>query len=175
MNAPKTYFEWKNILDQFSCGDDSVLPIMHEGEMKMDAGTAMRFANLVDQTYRKRKQIWVDKFNGLFKSQIIKNSSGFGVILNQTKGNLRLLIQFTQLAPFSTDLKKMLAEDLENYIQQIKKSIKDDLYKNRTSEMNSLLIIFDNLDVNKISIVNKSQDTVSAPDSNLPGKRRIIF
>lgn len=175
ITSPKSYYDWKIALDKFAAGDDSVLQLMNEGEMILDAGTATRFLGLIDSAYKKRKQLWIDKFNGLLKNQVIRKTSEFGIVINQAKMGLRTLIQFTQIPAFSNDIKKMLNDDLEQYVNQIRKSLKEDSYKNRSNETQSLLLIFDNLEIKKVVVNSIPTGTNESTQTNLPGKRRIIF
>ncbi len=173
MKPPITYFEWKQMLDKFAQGDDTVIQLMNEGTITMDAGTVVRFSVLIEETYKKRKQIWSDKFNSASQNQIIRSPSDFAIIISQAKNGLKSIIVFVELKPFSNDLKKTLKDDLQSFVENIKKSLKENAFKDRSNQMNSLLLAFDSIDINKVAISNINSST-EIP-SNIPNKRRIIF
>ena len=77
MKAPSTYFEWKELLDRFSKGEDQVIQLMSERTFTLDAGTAGRFMVLFEETYKKRKQLWLDKFKNTLLYNNIRSSSDF--------------------------------------------------------------------------------------------------
>ena len=171
MKAPATYFEWKEILDKFSKGEDNLIPLMSEGSITLDAGTAERFMILFGDSYKKRKQLWMDKFKTVFQYSNIRSASDFSVVVAQAKNSLKSLILYTELKPFNNDLKKVLKDDLRSFIEEIKKSLKENAMKDRTNQMNTLLLAINNLDVDKVSapIANRQQENFT------PNKKRIIF
>jgi|SRR5665647_483585 len=171
MKAPDTYFEWKEILDKFSKGEDDVIHLMNEGTITLDAGTAGRFMILFEESYKKRKQLWMDKFKNGSQFHNIRSSSDFSVLISQAKNSLKNLILYTDLKPFNSDLKKVLKDDLKSFIEEVKKSLKANAMRDRTNQMNSLLIAFDNLDVEKVSapLPNPQQENF------IPNKKKIIF
>lgn len=171
MKAPDTYFEWKELLDKFSRGEDNVIQLMNEGKVTLDAGTAGRFMILFEEAYKKRKQLWLDKFKNVSQYQHIRSASDFSVVISQAKDSLKNLIFYTELKPFNTDLKKVLKDDLKSFISEVKKSLKENAIRDRTNQMNSLLLAFDNLDVEKIStpVSNQQQENF------IPNKKKIIF
>ena len=172
MKAPETYFEWKEMLEKFAKGDDSLSQLLNQGKMNLDAGTAVRYHSLVNEAYIKRKQLWLDKFKMTMQNQVIKSTSDFAVYLNQTKTGLRVLIDFTQLNSFPNDLKKTLEGDLVLFVTQIKKSLKENVQKKHGAQMNSLILAIDNLDVHKVASASSSPQQ---PENFTPNKRRIIF
>ncbi len=171
MKAPDSYFEWKEILDKFSNGDDNVLHLMNEGTVILDAGTADRFMSLFETAYKNRKKLWMDKFRNGTQSHNIRSASDFSVIIAQAKNSLKNLVLYTDLKPFTTDLKKVLKDDLKSFIEEVKKSLKENALRDRTNQMNSLLLAFDNLDVEKVStsVPNSQQENF------IPNKKKIIF
>jgi hypothetical protein len=78
---------------------------------------------------------------------------------------------YTNLKPFTPDLKKVLKDDLKSFIEEVKKSLKENALRDRTNQMNSLLLAFDNLDVEKVStpVPNPQQENFT------PNKKKIIF
>lgn len=171
MKAPVTYFEWKEMLDKFSKGENDVIPLMNEGTVTLDAGTAGRFMILFEEAYKKRKQLWMDKFKNVSQYQNIRSASDFSVVISQAKDSLKNLIFYTELKPFNNDLKKVLKDDLKSFIIEVKKSLKENAMRDRTNQMNSLLLAFDNLDVEKISIPTSN----SQQENFIPNKKKIIF
>lgn len=171
MKAPSTYFEWKELLDKFSKGEDHVIHLMNEGTVALDAGTAGRFMILFEESYKKRKQLWMEKFKNSSQSQNIRSSSDFSVIITQAKTGLKNLVLYTELKPFHPDLKKVLKEDLRSFIEEVKKSLKENAMRDRTNQLNSLLLVFDNLDLEKVSmpVTNPQQENF------IPNKKKIIF
>jgi len=171
MKAPSTYFEWKELLDKFSKGEDNVLYLMNEGTVTLDAGTTGRFMTLFEETYKKRKQLWMDKFKNSSQSQNIRSSSDFSVIISQAKMGLKNLILYTELKPFHPDLSKVLKDDLRSFIEEVKKSLKENAIRDRTNQLNSLLLVFNNLDLEKVS----KPATEPQQENFIPNKKKIIF
>lgn len=173
MKAPETYFEWKQMLDRFGAGDDTVVSFLNEGKMTLDAGTAAGFYKLVNDTYTKRKQLWSDKFKIITQNQVVRSASDLSVYINQAKSGLRALIVFTNLRPLSNDVKTMLQNDLQSYVGDVKKSLKQNTLRDRGNMMGPLLLAIENLDVHKVEV--NPVAPVQQTDNNLPNKRRIIF
>jgi len=171
MKAPATYFEWKEILDKFSSEDDSVLQLMNEGTVTFDAGTTGRFMILFEETYKKRKQLWVNKLKNISQHQNIRSSSDFSVAISKAKNELKNLILYTELKPFNAELKKVLKNDLIAFVGEVRKSLKVNAMNDRSNQMNSLLLVFENLDVEKVSAPIQHQN----PENFVPNKKRIIF
>lgn len=171
MKAPTTYFEWKEILDKYSAGDDTIIGLMNDGAITMDAGTATRFTVLIEDAYKKRKQLWMDKFTKLTQFNNIRSSADFTVLISQAKNSLKNLVWYADLKPFNTDLKKVLKDDLISFVGEVKRSLKENALKDRSNQMNSLLLAFNNLDIDKVSV------TVSQPQTEnfIPNKKKIIF
>lgn len=170
MKAPETYFEWKELMTKFSSGDDTVLPLMNEGSFTLDAGTVGRFMLLAEETYKKRKQLWSERLNNITAHNNIRSSADLSVVISQAKAELKNLILFTRLKPFHDDLKKTLNNDLKAFVEEVKKSYRQNAAKSRSNEMNSLLLIFDNLDIDKVST-----GTIEPQNTNPPIKKKIIF
>lgn len=171
MKAPATYFEWKEISEKFSKGEDSLIPLMNEGAVTLDAGTAERFMMLFEETYKKRKQLWMDKFKNVSQNHNIRAASDFTVVVAQAKNSLKSLILYTELKPFNNDLKKVLKDDLKSFIEEVKKSLKENAMKDRTNQMNTLLLAFNNLEVEKVS----APAPAPQQENFIPNKKKIIF
>lgn len=171
MKAPATYFEWKEILEKFSSGEDYVIQLMNEGTVTLDAGTAGRFMILFEEAYKKRKQLWMDKFKNVTQFQNIRSASDLSVIVAKAKDSLKSLVFFTNLKPLHSDLKKVLKDDLRSFIEEVKKSLKENAMRDRTNQLNSLWLAFNNLDVEKIS----APESHIQQETFLPNKKKIIF
>lgn len=171
MKAPDTYFEWKELLDKFSRGEDNVLHLMNEGSVMLDAGTAGRFMILFEDAYKKRKQLWLDKFKNISQQYNIRSASDFSVVISQAKDSLKNLVLYTDLKPFNNDLKKVLKDDLKSFIEEVKKSLKENAMRDKTNQLNSLLLAFNNLGVERVS-----SPVPNPPSENFVlNKKKIIF
>ena len=84
---------------------------------------------------------------------------------------MKNLILYTELQPFHSDLKKVLKNDLKAFIGEIKKSLKENAMRDRSNQMNTLLLAFDNLDIDKVSTPTANTQS----DNSSPNKKRIIF
>lgn len=177
MKTPTTYFEWTILLDKFSNGDDAVIEELNMGSFAIDAGTAARFYTKVEEVYKKRKQSWLNKFQLSFHLQNFKTEDDFEIALRNGKQNLLPLIKFVTIKGFPEDLKKTLKKDLEDFVIEIKTSLKDNTSKvSRGRE--KMLILLNAFEIKviseefKIDVNNESRDTnkIIAPMS-----RKIIF
>jgi len=137
----------------------------------LDAGTAGRFMILFEEAYKKRKQLWLDKFKNISQQHNIRSASDFSAIISQAKDSLKNLVFYTELKPFRSDLRKVLKDDLKLFIEEVKKSLKENAMRDRTNQLNSLLLAFNNLDVEKISAPTSNQPT----ENFVPNKKKIIF
>ena len=169
MKAPTTYFEWKELLDQFASGDDSVLSLMNEGSITLDAGTSGRIISLIEETYKKRKQIWTERLKKITAHNNTRNSTDFSVAISHAKSELKNLVLFAGLKPFHNDLKKVLNNDLKTFVEDVVKSLCRNAVRDRTNEMNSLLLIFGNLNIAEVSTAT------DVPNVNPSTRKRIIF
>ncbi len=174
MKAPETYFEWREMLARFGKGDDTVIQFLNDGKMNLDAGTAGRFYQLINETYTKRKQLWSDKFKTITQNQMVRTASDMNVYINQAKSSLRALIVYSRMNSLSPEVRKMLQDDLANYIGGVKKSLKENALRDRGNMMGPLLLVIDNFDVHKVE-TSMPPTTTQQPDNSIPNKRRIIF
>jgi len=123
MKGPASYSEWVNLLEEFGNGGDAALATLSEGSFIVDAGTASRFNARVEEAYKKRKEIWLDKFQLSFKTQKLKSEEDFEIALRNGKQNLYPLIKFIVIKGFPENLQKVLKKDLEDFVGEIKKSL----------------------------------------------------
>lgn len=173
MEGPTTYLQWAKLLDQFGNGDDSVLEQLNKGSFIIDAGTATRFYIKVEGVYKKRKQNWLDKFQRSFQLQNFRTDEDFEIALRNGKQNLFILNKFTNLNGFPIDLKKTLKRDLEDFIAEIKTSLKNNNSK-ISKGREKILILLKSFELNTFP-----DEIKSIPDNNneiiAPTGRKIIF
>jgi len=173
MVAPTTYSEWSNLLDKFGEGDDIVLEQLSMGSFSVDAGTASRFYSRVDEIYRKRKQVWLDKFQRSARLQDLKSEGDFEIALRNAKQNLSSLNKFIALKSLPNDLRETLRKDLDDFITEIKKSLKDKIAKT-TDGREKLLIL-----LSSFGLADHTEEIKTQVKSNheiIPATgRKIIF
>lgn len=141
MAAPATYAAWASLLDKFGDGDDTALEEMSGSGFIVDAGTASRFYGRVEQVYKKRKQTWLDKFQRSFRLQNFKTEDDFAIALRNGKQNLKPLSRFVVLKAFPDDLRGTLKKDLEDFVAEIKNSLKDNISKISTGREKMLVLL----------------------------------
>lgn len=173
-NGPTTYSEWINLLNQFANGDDSVLDQLNNGTFLIDAGTANRFYSKVEEVYKKRKQSWLDKFQRSFQLQNLKTEDDFEIALRNGKQNLILLNQFIHISGFPEDLKKTFQKDLEDFVIEIRTSLKK---SNSTSSKGSekIQILLNSFQINMISTEIKIDKKDNINETTASIGRKIIF
>ncbi|WP_291140509.1 hypothetical protein [Flavobacterium sp. UBA7680] len=172
INGPTTYSEWVNLLNQFANGDDSVLDQLNNGTFLIDAGTANRFYSKIEEVYKKRKQNWLDKFQRSFQLQNLKTEDDFEIALRNGKQNLILLDRFISIQGLPEDLRKTLKKDLEDFITEIRTSLKKN--NSNTSKNEKILMLLNSFQFNTISTEIKSDQKNSSETTASTG-RKIIF
>lgn len=166
--GPTTYSAWTKLLDQFGDGDDSVLEELNQGTFIIDAGTATRFYIKVEETYKRRKQSWLDKFQFSFQLQNFKTEDDFEIALRNGKQNLSTLRKFVIIKGFPDDLKKALQKDLEEFVIEIKTSLKKN--NSRLSKgSEKILILLNSFDLN-----SNSEEILISSKSNIKSTNEII-
>ena len=177
MASPTTYSEWSNLLDKFGDGDDMSLEELSKGSFTVDAGTASRFYSRVEEVYKKRKQNWLDKFQRSFQLQNFKTEDDFEIALRNGKQNLRSLSKFVVLKGLPDDLQKTLQNDLEDFVTEIKKSLKDNVSK-ISSGREKILILLNTFGINEIIEEIKTENKKNIQNTSeiySPMGRKIIF
>lgn len=178
MAAPTTYSEWANLLDKFGNGDDTALEELSQGVFTVDAGTASRFYAKAEEAYKKRKQSWLDKFQRSFQLQNFKTEDDFEIALRNGKQNLSPLGRFVQLKGLPDDLRKTLRKDLEDFVAEIKKSLKDNVSKSSNGR-EKMLLLLNTFGLNDASAEETKTDKKSnRQDTNElipPTGRKILF
>jgi hypothetical protein len=175
MKSPTTYSEWINLLDRFGNGDDTILPILIDGKFELDAGTATRFYFKVEEAYKKRKLIWLDKFQRLFNFQNFRKDEEFEIALRNGKQNLNPLINYVTLKSFPEDLSKTLKKDLNDFVTEIKKSLKENVSKNSRGREKTLIMLnsFDIFSINNETSCQNNLTNMNLTATN--SGRKIIF
>ncbi|WP_131539787.1 hypothetical protein [Pedobacter nototheniae] len=172
METLSTYSAWVNLLEKFGIGDDTSLEELSYANFTLDAGTASRFYLRVEDAYKKRKQTWLDKFQHSFKYQKFRAESDFEIALRNGKQNLYPLQRFVGLKGLPEDLKKTLRIDLEEFISEIRKSLKDNISKTSRGRENMLILL------NSFGLTNSSDENKINTKNNeiIPiTVRKIIF
>jgi len=177
ITIPTTYSEWTKLLEQFGDGDDSVLEELNKGTFIVDSGTATRFYTKVEEVYKKRKQNWLDKFQKSFELQNFKTEDDFEIALRNGKQNLSTLNNFIIIKGFPEDLRKTLKKDLEDFVTEIKTSLKTNTSKiSRGRE--KMLLLLNSFDLNSTSKEIKTNSKNSTKNTNeiiAATGRKIIF
>ncbi|MFC0778963.1 hypothetical protein [Flavobacterium sp. HJSW_4] len=175
MKGPVTYSEWINLLNKFGDGNDSVLEELNLGTFIIDAGTANRFYNKIEEIYKKRKQNWLDKFQRFFDLQSLKTEDDFEIALRNGKQNLVTLKNFISLKSLPEDLQKTLNEDLESFITEIRTSLKTN--NTKSSGKSEKIVIL----LNSFQLTSSFEEEVNSKaflkDNTIiaPTNRKIIF
>jgi hypothetical protein len=172
MKRPITYADWCNLFERFGHGDDTVFDEMNCGSFDLDSGTAKRFYNQAEEAYKTRKKLWLEKFQRSFEIQSIKSADDFGMVLLTGKKNLIPLSKFSYSKGLPEDLKTVFKKDLEEFVAEIKKSLKENLPKaGNDKEKMTLIINLFRLPIEEVPFQDDSKNTVS----NSLTKRQIIF
>jgi hypothetical protein len=166
--GPTTYSAWTKLLDQFGDGDDSALEELNDGTFIIDAGTATRFYIKVEETYKKRKQSWLDKFQYSFQLENFKTEDDFEIALRNGKQNLSPLSKFVIIKGFPDDLKKALKKDLEEFVNEIKTALKNNNSK-LSKGREKMLILLNSFDLN-----STSEEILLSSKSNAKNTNEII-
>lgn len=170
-----TYSDWTAALERFSKGDDTVLADMDKGKFVLDAGTAQRFYSRVEEVYKARKKSWLDKFNNSFQVQNIKSDDDFGIIIRNAKVNLVPLSRFVLAKGLPEDLRSTLLKDLEDFVSEMKKSLKDNVSKTSNGR-EKMLMHLSNFGIYQPQQETPTQTITKSTTTTLPPTgRKIIF
>lgn len=175
MAAPKSYFDWVHCLEKFGQGDDAVIPDMEKGTFHIDAGTAQRFYIKVEEVYSARKKLWLDKYQRSFQLHNLKTENDFSIILQSAKINLHPIQKFIAIKCLPIDLQKTLKEDFENFVNEIRKSMKDNTMKSQPKNEKLLFMIQSFCFFENAEQLISMPDTESTVDSTTTAGRNIIF
>lgn len=177
METLTTYAEWSNLLDKFGQGDDTAIEELTNCSFAVDAGTAARFYSRVEETYKKRKQTWLDKFQRSFQQRNPRTADDFEIILRNGKQNLSPLIKLSTLKGLPDDLRKTLRTDLECFVGEIKKSLKDNVSKT-SNFREKMLVAISTFGLNETiqeTQMDKKNSDASKSETLPPTGRKIIF
>jgi len=176
VSTPNTYSEWVTLLDSFSEGDDTSISSLECGSFVVDAGTATRFYNRVEETYKKRKKRWLDNFQKSFEFSNIKRIDDFEIALRNGKQNLLPIYRFVNLPGLPDDIKKVLGKDLVDFVTEIKNTLKNNVSK-VNNERDKMMIMLSSFELHVI--LPKSTDSSIKTLNNQgtePGNgRKILF
>lgn len=177
MAVPTTYSEWASLLDRFGNGDDTAIEELAKGIFTVDAGTASRFYSKIEEAYKKRKQDWLDRFQRSFQLQHFKTEDDFDIALRNGKQNLQPLSKFVALKGLPEDLRKTLKIDLEDFVAEIRKSLKENVSKisNGREKMLLLLNAFNLNDMSEEINKDKRNGNLDTNETIPPTGRKILF
>jgi hypothetical protein len=174
MKNPLTYADWCNLFERFSGGDDTVFNEMNSGNFDLDAGTAQRFYAQAEESYKTRKKMWLGKFQRSFETQNVKSVDDFGMILLTGRKNLIPLSKFLELKGLPENLKTILKQDLEEFVLEIKRSLKDNLPK-IGNDKEKMILIINSFRLPENAEESPIQNNLAHHKINLLTKRKIIF
>jgi hypothetical protein len=177
MAAPTTYSEWTILLDKFGEGDDTALELLNKGSFTVDAGTASRFYLRIEEVYKKRKQNWLDKFQRSFYLQSFKTEDDFEIALRNGKQNLISIGKFVDLKGLPEDLRKILKKDLEDFVAEVKRSLRENVSK-ISNGREKMLLLLNTFGLKEITEEAKSENKNNGANTNeiTPAiGRKIIF
>ncbi|GAB3838653.1 hypothetical protein [Hymenobacter jeollabukensis] len=169
---PRTYAAWAELLERCGQGDDATLELLGQGTWQPDAGTAIRFANLVNAAYTARKQRWLDGFS---RSQCvgpaIRSPQDFAQLLRQATANLAPLYRLTSLPALPADMRQTLQTDLTKFVQDVAATLRDNVQREGGNRREELLLALRGFGIPPTTPVTP------APPSTAPTGvgRRIVF
>jgi len=171
MNGPSTYADWSILFKNFGDGDDLALNEMQKGQFLMDAGTASRFCVIAEEAYKKRKQLWLTNFQRAASMENIKSEGDFEIVLRNGKQSLVPLSKFTVLKSLPEELINVLQKDLEDFVDEIKRSLKGNL--SISSSGNERMV----MQLNNFILVSCIDEDLVASGKDVVQKipRKIIF
>jgi hypothetical protein len=117
----KTYSDWSIYLDKYANGEDAILTIIQNSIFELDAGTTLRFYEKIQQSYTKRKKDIFNKFNRDITISSVKSNNDYILIFRNLNKLLSGLKDFVEIKAIPDDLKKILLQDLDDYIEDLKK------------------------------------------------------
>ncbi len=177
MSGPSTYAGWVDVLERFAKGDDTSIAAIESGSFMIDAGTAYRFYIRVEEAYKKRKQLWLERFNRSFQTQPIRTINELEIIIRNGKQNLLPLARFISARSLPEDLRKTLQEDLSRFVEEIRKSMKDRLSRS-SNDREKMLTLMNTFGLNDPSSAQHDPDPASKKNTNTnnpPSGRTILF
>ena len=109
--------------------------------------------------------------------QNIRTDDDFGIALQNGKQNLLPLSKFVSVKGLPDDLKKTLKKDLDDFVAEIKKSLKDNVSKtsNGKEKMLVMLNTFGLPDIMQVGQVQKKSNNKNENNIIPPTGRKIIF
>lgn len=179
MAAARTYAEWIQLFDRFGNGDDTVFDDLNSSEFIMDSDIAQRFSLRADEAYKKRKQIWKDRFyrsGGFLK---LTKTDDFAMVIRDGKQNLLPLVKFVTSKGLPEAVRQTLHNDLSSSIAEIRRSLKDNITKSRDRNRNDtekMLLMVSTLDWVALAPLNNEPAGKESNNTCTPVTgRKIIF
>lgn len=173
MKKPSTYSDWVEIFERFGNGDDHVLEEMNSGNFDLDAGTAQRFYTKAEEAYKTRKKLWLEKFQRSFEIQNMKSADDFGILLLTGKKNLIPLSVFSNSKGLPEDLRTFFRKDLEEFVAEIKKTLKENL-PNTSKDKERMILTINSFRLPE-NIEEKPDPNNNEGEKNASTGRKIIF
>lgn len=169
---PRSYAAWAELLARYGQGDDATLEALGQGTWQPDAGTAIRFANLLNAAYTARKQRWLDSFG---RSQAvgpaIRSPQDFALLLRQANANLGPLYRLAGLPGLPADLRQTLHTDLTAFVQDVAATLRDNVQREGGNRREELLLALRGFGTPPAPAPATAS---AAPAQPAPG-RRIVF
>lgn len=175
MAITTSYSEWVRLLDKFGEGDDSVISEFNSRSFELDAGTAQRFYKHVEETYKKRKEKWLTQFQKSFTNRPIKSESDIIILLREGKQNLLPLLRFASTNGMPVDLSNLLKKDLDEFVCEIRKSLKENLSRTQAGR-EKILMMFNSFGLYSEIPIEEKRPQQELPNNIIPpGGRKIIL
>lgn len=178
MAAPHTYAAWAALLAAFGAGDDTTLEWLAQGQWRPDAGTALRFSQLVNATYAARKQRWLTAYERAAALQPLRSAADLAQQLRQATQNLVPLRRLVSLPALPENLRITLQQDLAAFVDDIRQSLHANIMRHPTERRDDLLLAlhaFGPLPAAGALSAALPVAEPAAPVETAPPGRRIIF
>jgi hypothetical protein len=174
MKSPLTYAAWCNLFERFGNGDDTVLDEMNAGSFDLDPGTAQRFYNQAEESYKTRKKRWLETFQRSFETYHIKTTDDFEAVILTGKKNLIPLLKFSESEGLPEDLKDLFKKDLNALTDEIRKSLKKNL-PSIGKDKEKIILVINSFRLPENNSKNNVQRGLDSAESESLTKRKIIF
>ena len=138
MNAPITYFEWAEVIDQLATGekDPEVLEAMRNGSLEWQAGVSARFVKMLMEVVDDRLNEAVTKFQSTIRGGDI-NSLTIGI--SALRRDLIYLRDVVSIDAIPADNRAVLVDHVINFSKQIQTSLESSAQSDNTGKLLSIL------------------------------------
>ncbi|KQM41726.1 hypothetical protein [Chryseobacterium sp. Leaf201] len=174
MKSTVTYAAWCNLFERFGNGDDTALDEMNTGSFDLDAGTAQRFYNQAEESYKTRKKRWLETFQRSFEAHHIKTTQDFEAVILTGRKNLIPFLKFSESEGLPEDLKDLFRKDLNEFTDEIRKSLKKSL-PGTGKDREKIILIINSFRVSENSSKKSIQHGLNPDEAEPSTKRKIIF